>query len=668
MAVTSVFSKRLAQYRKWRDDLIGSIGEYQNWAEQQGLGSGEDDLRIYELIDSLKSDKLIVAMVAELSRGKTALINALFFADSKRQLLPSDPGRTTMCPTELLYDERLPACLRLLPIETRGSALTIAELKRTPMQWTILPLDLDSPKNMAAMFQEVVKTKAVSLSEARELGFSRPQDDRESANAGTSGKVEIPVWRHAIVNYPHPLLKQGLVILDTPGLNSIGTEPELTLSMLPNAQAVMFVVAADAGVTKSDLAVWNNHVCATRGADKNGCFALLNKIDTLWDELRGEDAVAATISRQALETARALGISGSRVFPVSAQKGLLAKIKSDHALIEKSGLPALEASLAEDLLPSREAYLRERVTREIGDMVRNTEALVAARLSDNDSQLSELRSLGGKSRDVIQILVARLKSEKESYDKRFERFQSVRAILSDQIGILLEYLSMESFDQLIARTRSDMQGSWTTHGLKVGMASFFRGASESMDKVNKQVNQIRGLVEATYRKLEADQGVARMKPVGFSLLTYRSELQRLQDEAEAFRSSPAMLMTEQHFVVKKFFITLASRARGIFEQCNGGAKAWGKAIMTPLMTRVREHRMLMEQRLQNLNRIRDNLDILGGRIADLEAARKALQDQQLVTQAMLAKLNPASADREDSRPEVQKKGPEKISGPCNTVP
>ena len=668
MAVTNTLSRHLSHYRKWRDDLIASIGEYQNWAEQQGLGGGEDDLRIYELIDSLKSDKLTVAMVAEFSRGKTALINAIFFADSKRQLLPSDAGRTTMCPTELLYDERMPSCLRLLPIETRGSSLTIAELKRTPIQWTTLPLDLDSPRKMAETFREIMKTKAVSLSEARELGFCRPQDDSKSTQVGTDGKVEIPVWRHAIVNYPHPLLKQGLVILDTPGLNSIGNEPELTLSMLPNAQAVMFVVAADAGVTKSDLALWNNHVRAVRGADKNGCFAVLNKIDILWDELRGEDAVADVISRQAVETARALGISRSRVFPVSAQKGLLAKIKTDHALIERSGLLALEANLAEDLVPSRETYLREKVAREIGDMVRNTEALIAARLADTDSQLNELRGLGGKSRDVIQMLVTRLKTEKEAYDSKLENFQSVRAVLSDQIRILLEYLSMENFDRLIARTRREMQDSWTTHGIKVGMAGFFGGTAESMEKVNKQVHQIKGLVEAIYRKLDADQGITRLKPVGFSLLAYRSELQRLQDEAEALRSSPAMLMTEQHFVIKKFFITLVSRARGIFEQCNGGAKAWGKAIMTPLMTRTREHRMQMEQRFQNLNKIRDNLENLGERIAELEAARKALQKQQYITQTMLGKIDPAISGMEGSVPDGQKKGPEQISGPRITVP
>ncbi|MGC4060668.1 MAG: hypothetical protein QM749_07395 [Aquabacterium sp.] len=30
-------------------------------------------------------------------------------------------------------------------------------------------------------------------------------------------QVEVPVWRHARINLPHPLLKRGLVVLDTPG-------------------------------------------------------------------------------------------------------------------------------------------------------------------------------------------------------------------------------------------------------------------------------------------------------------------------------------------------------------------------------------------------------------------------------------------------------------------
>jgi hypothetical protein len=45
-----------------------------------------------------------------------------------------------------------------------------------------------------------------------------------------------------------------LAIIDTPGLNALGSEPELTLSLLPDAQALVFVLSADSGVTASDFA------------------------------------------------------------------------------------------------------------------------------------------------------------------------------------------------------------------------------------------------------------------------------------------------------------------------------------------------------------------------------------------------------------------------------
>jgi hypothetical protein len=81
------------------------------------------------------------------------------------------------------------------------------------------------------------------------------------------------------------LLKQGLVILDTPGLNAIGAEPELTLSQLPNAHAVLFILAADTGVTQSDLAIWKEHI-GDGGTAKRGRMVVMNKIDGQWDELK----------------------------------------------------------------------------------------------------------------------------------------------------------------------------------------------------------------------------------------------------------------------------------------------------------------------------------------------------------------------------------------------
>jgi hypothetical protein len=636
MVAINSLARRLAAYKRWCESLVDTIREYQHWMEQNGLADGAEDLRVYELMDMLKSDKLTVALVAEFSRGKTELINAIFFADYKQRLLPSEAGRTTMCPTELLYDDSLGPCMRLLPIETRTSSTTIADYKRTPVQWTTLPLDLEAPKQMTETLRELMKTKPVPVREAQKLGLYHPTPETP---APANGLIDIPVWRHAVINYPNPLLKQGLVVLDTPGLNALGTEPELTMGMLPKAQAVLFLLAADTGVTKSDMEVWQRHVCTARGTGQNGCIAVLNKIDTLWDELRDDAAVSASIARQAEDTARALGIDRRQVFPVSAQKGLLGKIKADHALLEKSGLLALEIKLSEDIIPSRQRYVRERVAREIGHIVKTTEATVAARLTATENQIAELKTLGGKNLDMIQAMVQRMRAERDAYDKKLESFQATRAVLTEQIRLLLDTLSLAAFDALIARTRQDMKDSWTTHGLKVGMAGFFHGAGEIMEKVSKQAHQIKGLVEAVYGKFHTEHGLPNVKPAGFSLLSYRSRLQKLHDEAEAFRNSAVLLLTEEHFVISKFFITLVSRAREIYTDCNTEANTWSKAVLTPILNQLREHKVMLDKRLENLKKIQNNLDSLGTRIADLEATRDQLHKQQGAVRVMLDRIH-----------------------------
>jgi Dynamin family len=642
----SAFGRRLGEYKTWCDELAAIIGEYQTWIEGQGLGSGEDDLRVYELIDALKSDRLTVALVAEFSRGKTELINAIFFSDFKQRLLPSDAGRTTMCPTELLYDPKLPPCVKLLPIETRKSSFTIAEYKRTPQHWTVLPLNLNQPKAMAEAFTELVKTRTVDSREAEALGLLNPL--APVAPLPSDGKVQIPVWRHAVINFPHALLKQGLVVLDTPGLNSLGTEPELTMSMLPAAHAVLFVLAADAGVTKSDLDVWNNHVSvAGRGAGDSR-IVVLNKVDVLWDELRTPETVAASLGRQIEDTARILGVSPRQIFPVSAQKGLLGKIKADHGLLTRSGLVPLEQKLSTDVIGAKQELMRAKITREIGAIIEHTRALIEARLGSVDTQLEELRSLSGKSQEAIQQMLERMRTQKQAYDKTVASFQATRAMLSDQIKVLLDYLSVESFDALMARTRTAMKESWTTHGLQVGMKMLFDGATEMLEKAHMQSQQIVGLVHTVYSKFHADHGLTDAKPTPFSLTIQRNQLQRLYDETDAFRKSPIMVMTEQHFVIKKFFITLASRARMIQQECNSAARAWSKAIMAPILAQVREHKLMMEHRIENLKRVHENLGNLTGRIADLDATKQNLESQLTIIGNMLRKINQPLGSKLDS--------------------
>lgn len=633
-------TKQLSDYNRWREHLIARIERYQDWIEQEGLAEAEDDLRVYELVEGLKSDELIVAIVGEFSRGKTELINGLFFADYNQRLLPAEAGRTTMCPTELRFDPNVPPCIKLLPIDTRKSSQTIAEYKQTSTYWTTLSLNLDSPDQLAETFQEIVKCDKVSIAEAQELGLYDP----DAPNVGSN--IQIPLWRHAVINYPHPLLEQGLVVLDTPGLNALGTEPELTMSMLPNAHVIIFVLGADTGVTRSDLTVWKDHVCVAKGDKKGGRIVVLNKIDTLWDELRGPDAVSASISRQTQETAAVLNISKKQIFATSAQKGLIGKINQDPELIERSGLPALERRLAEEIVPAKQALIREKIMQELRGIVKTTAETVNTRLAATNAELKELRGMSGKNQGVVHDMMTKKQQDQENYDKRLAHLDRTRQVLDEQVKMLLQLLSMEAFDKLIHQTRQDMKGSWTTHGLKGGMKTFFDGAMLTMDKVHKQAERIKGLVEAVYKQFQVGHGLAKLKLESFELQPYHKDVKRLYKEAETFRNSPTMVMTEQHFVVKKFFITLVSRARHIFDECNNGSQLWSKAIMAPVFARIREHKATMDQRIANLKKIHKSLDHLKRRIGELEATRLKLEKQKQITMSILPNAQPPVAPAE----------------------
>jgi hypothetical protein len=187
-----------------------------------------------------------------------------------------------------------------------------------------------------------------------------------------------------MINYPHPLLARGLVVLDTPGLNAIGTEPELTLGLLPGAHAALFLLGADAGVTKSDLSVWNEHL----GGQSMACFVVLNKVDMLADPLLTDEQNEALVQKQCEVTAQTLQMPRDRVFPVSARTALHARLNNNEADLAKSRLPALEAALTNELLPARQQVLTHALVQGVERCARRSTracATSAARTPNNCS-------------------------------------------------------------------------------------------------------------------------------------------------------------------------------------------------------------------------------------------------------------------------------------------
>ena len=118
-SLTGELDQQLNDYGEWRTNLAAALESYREWCDSHRQLDSDQELKLLQLVNELRSNALTIALVGEFSRGKTELINAIFFSDYDRRLLPSTPGRTTMCPTELLYRDDWEPCLRLLPIESQ---------------------------------------------------------------------------------------------------------------------------------------------------------------------------------------------------------------------------------------------------------------------------------------------------------------------------------------------------------------------------------------------------------------------------------------------------------------------------------------------------------------------------------------------------------------------
>lgn len=618
-------ANQFAAYSAWRTGLSAHLGRFQDWLTQNELSDGQTDLRLTQVLERLREDRLNVAFVAEFSRGKSELINAIFFADFGNRMLPSSAGRTTMCPTELLFDGNKKPCIELLPIHTRASNSSISEYKRFPEEWQVVGLDIESPEAMQDALRHVSETTCVSVEEASRLGFGVGEED--AYRIGEDGMVEVPRWRHAVINFPHPLLKQGLVILDTPGLNAIGAEPELTLSLLPNAHAVLFILAADTGVTQSDLAIWNEHI-GGGGAAKSGRMVVLNKIDGQWDELKTGEEIDAEIQRQVDSSAAILGLSASQIFPVSAQKGLVAKINGDADLLARSRLPLLEAALSGELIPAKRDIVCDNTDREFGDVSRRVRGLLESRLAGLREQLAELTELRGKNKGVVEYMMGKVRAEKDEFEAGLQRYYAVRSVFSTLTNKLLGHLGIDVLRQLTRETRTAMLEAVFSKTISEAMARFFGGSREALAKSNGEINEILAMMEAVYKRFSVEHGLKLGAPTSFSLLRYEKELDRLQAWCDSHLNTMVSLLThDKKNITQTFFEEVAVQVRRSFEHANKDAEAWLRAIMAPMETQVREHHIQLKRRLESIKRIHQATDTLEDRIAELESVEQTLLQQ-----------------------------------------
>ena len=645
------FASHLDVFGQWRLETDARLAALARFAREHDLLDDASAEWFEAMRRRLSGEKLMVAFVAEFSRGKSELINAIFFSDKGRRMMPASAGRTTMCPVELGYDAEDPVGLSLLPIETRLEATSLAEYRVQPKAWTWHVLDLGNPDDMAKALAEVMRTRMVSPEEAAALGFWDAERPADNPPLSADGQVEVPVWRHARINLPHPLLKRGLVVLDTPGLNAIGTEPELTLGLLPQAHATVFILGADTGVTKSDLDIWRDHLSGPALAR----YVVLNKIDTLADPLSTPEQVQQVIARQCDSVAQTLEIPTENVFPISARQALAARLTGDATGLVQSRLEAFEHALSDGLLPRRRDNLaqaawlgaqqfQQQLTRRFGEMRRL-----------HADQLHELRGLRGKSSGKVQLMIQRVQAEAAEFEQCTARLHAMRSIHARMLRSMLHDLSSERLRQEVDVLHQVLGGSWLPLGARKAFIDLCARLRDLIEQAQQRNDEIHAMLVASFSRLNAEFGFSLVAEVPLDVRKYTDDLNLIERNYVQYLGLSQAFRLAQPGFQEQFRRMLVSRLRVVFETISNDIELWNKTASAQVDSQLRERRRNFKRRYESLDRIQSASSELDTRVQEVQAQDERVLQLQTRLQTLMDQLGEMAvpADLAASAPDVQ---------------
>ena len=296
----------------------------------QGLGadSSGDIRRLEEMADRLAQGRFHLAVLGQFKRGKSTLLNALL----GHAALPTSVIPLTAVPTFVRY--------------AASPAVRIH-------------------------YQDDRKPQEVPLPRAEDMAGLLAQYVTEGGNPKNRlGVAQVDVF------LPSPILRRGVVLIDTPGIGStFRHNTEAALNFLPQCDAALFLLSADPPITEVEV-----EFLAHVRAKVTRLFFILNKVDYL---SRGERQAALEFLRTILQ--EQAGIEEAQIFCLSAKMGLEAREGMNPLLWRESGLEEIEDHLVEFLADEKATDLRRAIARRTCGILEA--ALMQVRLSIRSMQM-----------------------------------------------------------------------------------------------------------------------------------------------------------------------------------------------------------------------------------------------------------------------------------------
>lgn len=644
------FSDRLKELQSWRSAVTAEIQQVSDTLRETQFLRAEDALRLAKCKQAVAAERVTLVFIAEIARGKSELINAMVFSDLGRRFLPSGLGRTTRCVTELRFDRDIETGVRCLPIETRESSRSFAELSLDKSQWHLIPFDADKPKSVAAALATLSETRFVSMADAVAWGLHNESAGKVSANkSGDSTQVEVARWRHAIVNFPHPLLDSGLVVLDTPGLAAFLAEPELARNRLPNADAALLVLDVSEEMTRRDLAVWREYMgggriargplfeidedtaaendTARSDASKQVRLVVLNKIDDLDIDTTRPRAEAnremlLEIDRRVHETADLLRVDPINVVPISAKLGLVGKLANDKDKTLRSRIYHLERDLATKLPRDRQRAMTEDVSNVLSGALQAAQTTLDHNRFETLEALSALVDVRAKNDRVMAAIIAKTTTKQERVVETLKELKGIKAMQTKLGEELAEVANVVSAKRDIERTKKAITASIVPATTLEAVAQYFAATEKKLTGIDQRIDEIRTLFADVGKKLRSDFGLTNVRAFDvhpFPTQRFHTEFAKAREAADnEFSKTSNLVLKRGSALAKQFDELVGTRVQHIFEIAQRETTTWVRGLYKAIERPLEEARTRLEHTVESIEKVKSAELDLAERIAELQ--------------------------------------------------
>jgi hypothetical protein len=159
------------------------------------------------------------------------------------------------------------------------------------------------------------------------------------------------------------------------------------------------------------------------------------------------------------------------------------------------------------------------------------------------------------------------------------------------------------------------------------MQALFDTFSRQAEKILQFAGETRNFVDGVYSEFHKMYGFPKMTPPALNLERHILRMHALHQSTERFCKDPVNVMTEKHFLVRRFYGGLVSHARELFTQLRLELDTWVNSALMPLSLQLKEHQKLLERKVDNLRKVVGDVNTLQERVRQLEQQQLQLGKQ-----------------------------------------